>query len=170
MITESTALVRSLLEYDYWASLETLKTRDALCKAKRSTEQLDTLYAHILDVKRARLAQVLDEPIEALGLRFESTPPAFFLEATQELFERYAEFISIYSHKFESIITSHNADGEAFSQTALDVILHVLHHGAHHRGQFALLARGAGAKPNPTDYLLFARERTAITAEATCAG
>ena len=38
-----------------------------------------------------------------------------------------------------------------------DMLLQVVLHGCYHRGQVALVVRGAGAEPSPTDYIAFVR-------------
>ncbi len=46
-----------------------------------------------------------------------------------------------------------NSKGEQWTSRADDVLMHVILHGAHHRGQIAILVRDAGAEPAYTDYI-----------------
>ena len=50
-----------------------------------------------------------------------------------------------------------NSAGVAFESTVEDMLLQVVLHGCYHRGQVALVVRGAGAEPSPTDYIAFVR-------------
>lgn len=56
-----------------------------------------------------------------------------------------------------------NSAGQAFDSTVEDILLQVCLHGAYHRGQVAMLLRGAGTAPNPTDYIGFVRGVPAAT-------
>lgn len=160
---DSNLLLRSFLEYDFWANLEVLKSRETLRKARKDTELLDKSYAHILEVKRNRLAQVEEKSIEDLALAIEPHSPALFEDATRELYERYSDFLERRSDcggdRLDAEITYHNADGEAFSQTVTEMIFHVLNHGTYHRGQIALYIRAADGVPAPADYLIFVHQK-----------
>lgn len=46
-----------------------------------------------------------------------------------------------------------NTKGESWSSATGDVLLHVLLHGAYHRGQVASAVRAAGGEPAYTDYI-----------------
>ena len=46
-----------------------------------------------------------------------------------------------------------NSQGETFQNLPLQVLTHVLYHGAYHRGQIAALVRQAGQQPVYTDYI-----------------
>lgn len=54
-------------------------------------------------------------------------------------------------------IAYRNLAGKEFVTPLDEIITHVCLHGAYHRGQVALLLRGAGAEPVVTDYIVFAR-------------
>ena len=50
-----------------------------------------------------------------------------------------------------------NSAGVAFRSRREDILIHIAMHGMYHRGQVALLVRGAGLEPSPTDYIAFRR-------------
>jgi uncharacterized damage-inducible protein DinB len=50
-----------------------------------------------------------------------------------------------------------NSAGARFESTVEDMLLQVILHGCYHRGQVAMIVRGAGAEPSPTDYIAFIR-------------
>jgi uncharacterized damage-inducible protein DinB len=50
-----------------------------------------------------------------------------------------------------------NSAGAAFESTVEDMLLQVVLHGCYHRGQVAMVVRGAGGEPAPTDYIAFVR-------------
>jgi len=46
-----------------------------------------------------------------------------------------------------------NSKGERWSSTVDDVLMHVIIHGAYHRGQIATIVRDSGTTPTYTDYI-----------------
>ena len=50
-----------------------------------------------------------------------------------------------------------NSAGKAFVSRVDDILLHVMLHGAYHRGQVSLIVRRSGGTPVPTDYIAFIR-------------
>lgn len=57
----------------------------------------------------------------------------------------------------ERSVVYRNSAGVEFENRAMDVIHHVVMHGAYHRGQLALLARMSGAEPTSTDFIVYLR-------------
>jgi RimJ/RimL family protein N-acetyltransferase/uncharacterized damage-inducible protein DinB len=55
------------------------------------------------------------------------------------------------------IVQYRNSAGHEFETAVEDILLHVFLHGAYHRGQIAQQLRLAGAAPESTDYIGFAR-------------
>lgn len=56
-----------------------------------------------------------------------------------------------------------NSAGDAFKSRVDDILLHVMLHGAYHRGQVSLMVRRSGGTPMPTDYIAFVRGAPAAT-------
>ena len=54
-------------------------------------------------------------------------------------------------------ITYTNTKGETFTSTTVDILFHVLMHGAYHRGQISQAIQAAGSDIIDTDYILFRR-------------
>ena len=61
------------------------------------------------------------------------------------------------SEQLQRKVAYRNSAGLAFESTIEDMLLQVVLHGCYHRGQIAMLVRGAGAEPSPTDYIAFVR-------------
>lgn len=58
----------------------------------------------------------------------------------------------------EWIVSYTNAQGDRFENRASDIMMHVLAHGAYHRGQIAASVKQLGGHPASTDYIVFCRE------------
>jgi uncharacterized damage-inducible protein DinB len=50
-----------------------------------------------------------------------------------------------------------NTKGEEFVTPVLDILTHIVTHGAYHRGQIAKALGRSGSQPGNTDYITFAR-------------
>ncbi len=46
-----------------------------------------------------------------------------------------------------------NSKGEPWTSSAGDIVMHVILHGAYHRGQIAIVIRAAGEEPAYTDFI-----------------
>jgi uncharacterized damage-inducible protein DinB len=51
-----------------------------------------------------------------------------------------------------------NSKGEFWTSRVSDILTHVSHHGAHHRGQIASAVRAAGGEPAYTDFIHAVRQ------------
>ncbi len=67
---------------------------------------------------------------------------------------RYAD---IAVRDLNRIIAFRRFTGEALESTIQDILLHLITHGAHHRGQMAAFASQSQLVPPNTDYLTFSR-------------
>jgi uncharacterized damage-inducible protein DinB len=57
----------------------------------------------------------------------------------------------------ERTITYVNSAGLSFTNTIVDILMHVALHGQYHRGKVNLLLRHAGAAPAPVDFIALQR-------------
>jgi len=138
------------------------RVRDALRACSAPPPRAVELYAHILGAEEVWLSRLAGStsrlavwPAVALG----------DLEAAARDAQRgWRDFLQgLASPDLHREVAYVNSAGQAFSSRVLDIILHVCLHGAYHRGQIALLLRGIGAAPAPTDYIAFVRGAPAAT-------
>jgi uncharacterized damage-inducible protein DinB len=59
----------------------------------------------------------------------------------------------------EDKVTYVNSKGETWTSRVEDVLMHVVMHGAYHRGQIAMAMRSAGEEPAYTDFIHCTRNR-----------
>ena len=67
------------------------------------------------------------------------------------------------TEQLQRVVPYTNSAGLSFESSLEDMLMQALLHGCYHRGQIALLVRGAGAEPAPTDYIAFVRGVPAAT-------
>lgn len=153
---------RRLFEYDAWASREAAATIERA--AARAPDQVKILahaplrtLAHAVGAQRLWLARLR---------RAESTTPvwpALTLAECKQDIEALARtwtgyFASLEDASLDETIEYVNSRGERFTSRVEDVLLHVVVHGAHHRGQIASGLRAAGAEPPYVDFIHAVRQ------------
>jgi len=136
-----------------WADARALESlRGATVAVPKALE----LYAHVLGAEHTWLSRISGRaPEHAIW-------PALDLAQCETLTrENAAELRALAATASDAslarVVAYRNSAGQAFENTLEDILLHVMLHGAYHRGQIALLVRGAGAEPSPTDYITFVR-------------
>jgi len=142
-----------LLDHLEWADRRVL---DSLLAMPHPDARALDLYAHVLGTEHAWLSRIL-----------ERTPrvkiwPQLSLAAAADLAAENAAALrallaSNTSEQLQRRVAYSNSAGLAFESTVEDMLLQVVLHGCYHRGQVAMVVRGAGAEPAPTDYIAFVR-------------
>lgn len=146
-------LVRRLFEHVRWADARVLHAlRDAADPPARAVE----IYAHLLAAEHVWLARLLErEPGLAV---WPSLPLADCAVLAEENAAGYRGFLeAATTADLERIVVYRTSAGQAFESVAADMLMQVATHGCYHRGQIAMLLRGEGAEPAPTDYIAFVR-------------
>lgn len=124
------------------------------------------LFAHVAGAEETWLARIEQRPPRA------PVWPQTGLEETAALAAQVHEDLASWLSRADddslaAEIAYVNSAGDRFVSRAVDILLHVLLHGAYHRGQIALLLRQGGAVPAPTDYIAFVRGAPAATRVTT---
>ena len=163
----SAGVLQTHLAYTKWASSKLIDiaaqlpeeqlTRD-FQTADRSV--LGTLV-HTFQGDRIWWARVTNSPLA--GFRLDSD---YQLSTIQNdwpaLLDRWQEVgASLTDENAQRIVEYTRLNGAQFSQPLWEIILHVVNHGTHHRGQVSGFLRAMGHTPPPLDLLYFQLERAA---------
>lgn len=71
----------------------------------------------------------------------------------------FNEFVSSLDEKLLNVeLKYHNTKGVSFSTKVSDILTHLSHHSAYHRGQLSQFLKANSIPIPPTDYILFIRE------------
>lgn len=57
----------------------------------------------------------------------------------------------------ERVVTYKRFRGEEFHSSVADILIHLTNHGAHHRGQMAMITSSLNIRPLNTDYIQYCR-------------
>jgi len=113
-------------------------------------------FAHVLAAEHIWLSRLQGrEPSRPVW-------PALSIPECEALAAENAAGYAAYSDKqaetdLATVVRYRNVQGEEFANTVLDILTHVVIHGAYHRGQIAkAIGRGGGQAVN-TDYIIFVR-------------
>jgi uncharacterized damage-inducible protein DinB len=146
--------VARLFRWDAWANRETLSSLRA---GSRPPERALQVMAHVLGASWLWLARLEDEasplavwpalPLSALDEKLDSLNVAwggYLPRVTRSSLARTISYT--------------NSKGERWTSREEDILLHVVFHGEHHRGQVATLLRDVGETPAYTDFIHAVRQ------------
>lgn len=144
--------LRRQFSYNDWANREVLAQMRVPIADARSLE----LMSHILSAEQLWLQRMKREP--------QSLPvwPNIDLKQCEalavEMTRQWEEYFDQVKGDFSQTISYKNSKGEAWSNSVLDILTHVILHSAYHRGQIASHMREAGLNPAYTDFIHAVRQ------------
>jgi uncharacterized damage-inducible protein DinB len=141
-----------LFRWGHWANEETLGSlrRTAPSRAVR-------WLAHIAASELLWLARLRDEaPPLPVWPEFDLDDTARRLAQSRAAWDTYLERLS--PDDLADRVGYRNSKGEFWTSTVADILTHVSHHGAYHRGQIASLIRASGGEPASTDFIHAVRQ------------
>lgn len=145
--------LEKLLDHLEWADRRVLDSLRAMMHP--DARALD-LYAHVLGAEHSWLSRILERaPREKIW-------PELTLGTAAALAAENAAALRALvpgncGDQLQRLVAYTNSSGLPFESTVEDMLLQVVLHGCYHRGQIAMIVRGAGAEPAPTDYIAFVR-------------
>jgi uncharacterized damage-inducible protein DinB len=137
-----------MFAYDAWANREACRS----LRGGAPTDKAVALLAHIIAAEWLWLGRM------AHDVKKMPVWPALTLDqSAQELreldFAWDAFFEQVLPDRLTNSFEYTNSRGERFTSTVQDILLHVILHGEHHRGQIAREVREAGGEPAYTDFI-----------------
>lgn len=142
-----------IFQYEKWANTEIIK---AIVKSNSSSEKVLSLMSHITNAQIIWLS------------RIKKTVPdteVWKLHKRDELIARHTEstdnILNFLNERneddHERLIAYENSKGEKFITSVKDILIHLSHHSAYHRGQIVSLLKSEGEVIPYTDYILYIR-------------
>lgn len=161
----SAAALQTHLAYSVWAS-----TRLVAAAAELSSQELTHDFktadhsvvgtlAHIFAADRVWLGRVRHRP-----------PAAFIGDHDRQLSVLQDEWFGVHAGWMQwaaeltddsalADLTYHDLKGREWKQPIWQLVLHVVNHGSHHRGQVSGFLRALGRTPPPLDLIVYHREK-----------
>lgn len=142
-----------LIDHLKWADAAVVA---ALRVAPGSDDRALALYAHVIGAEAVWLARLAGRPADVAIWPRLTIDEASAL-AARNASELDALIASLDEGDLTREIAYRNSAGHPFRSTIEDILIHMALHGAYHRGQVAIVMRGAEGDPVPTDYIAFVR-------------
>lgn len=148
------ALLLYNLRYDAWANAEwagVLQTAEAVAAVPQAAQWM----SHILLASR-----IWAERIEGSALTlqaWETLDPQAYTHAIHDNLQRWEGLLAHEDDSCSRSIVYQNLQGRRFETPLYQIVAHLTHHGAYHRGQMASAWKAAGFDVPPTDAILYAR-------------
>lgn len=151
----SVAYFRRLFTYDAWANREAAAAVDQAGAAV--PPRAVSLLAHLVGAQWLWLER-LGAPAREVAVWPDLTAAerGAHLDALERAWTAFLGGLD--ADGLDRRIAYTNSRGEPWESRVEDVLTHLLAHGAYHRGQVALLLRGAGAAPAYTDFIHAVRQ------------
>ncbi len=143
-----------LLQYDYWANSRII---EALELVDTPPERAVLLTSHILNAQMVWFTRITNDH---LILSVWDLLPVSWLKETSDLsYKKWESYImDLEEGDFGTIIKYQNTKGEHYETPIGDILTHLSHHAAYHRGQ-VIEALKPVLRPLPvTDYIQWLRE------------
>lgn len=145
--------LRRLVDHLEWAHRRTLEA-----VREQGNEETRRLLAHVAGAERVWLRRI--ETGDSSDL--EIWPDLAFEACEERLRTHVAAFRDLLdglsAEDLDRKIAYRNTKGRAYETPVGEILLQLLLHAAHHRGQIALRLRDGGAEPVNTDFITFARQ------------
>ena len=141
-----TKILQRVFDFDKWATYESFHSLEVMTEPP---ERAVAIIAHIAAAQRLWLERALSSKQSV------AVWPGWSLAETAT---QYSSVLAEWTHLIATDDLSRevvytNTKGLQFRNSLGDVALHVAFHGAHHRGQIALLVRQHGGEPAYTDFI-----------------
>ena len=143
-----------LLNYERWANQRVIDTLETL---DNPPARAVAVMGHILSAQRVWFGWVLHET--TFVSIWEDTPVGWMSETAERQHHKIVSYLSALA---ESELTQPvdyvNSKQDPYQSTLLDILTHMSHHAACHRGQVVQLIRPMTDNPPVTDFIVWTRE------------
>lgn len=141
------ATIPQLIEFEYWANAQSLKAMDA---AEMPIPEALSLLGHSIAIGKLWAARV-----EGRTQPFDAWPKMNSAHIKAELERLRGRWLTLAErHSPEDEVHYTGSGAQIYSNRFDEILQEILLHGAHHRGQVALILRLRGFAPPPsTDFI-----------------
>jgi uncharacterized damage-inducible protein DinB len=159
---DTSSLIRRIFAHAAWADKLVL---DALIAAGNDAPpDVWREYAHVLGADAVWLSRLeLAPPPLPVWPELSRDEVIALRERVVSGYERYLERAS--EATLNGNLDYVNSLGQAFSNTPLEILVHVAMHAQYHRGKINQILRQSGSEPAPVDYISYVRGVPAATSK-----
>lgn len=139
-----------LLEYNYQMNRKLIQV--FMENPKKTNSKTVSLLNHILNAQQVWNSRILGEI--PFGV-WQINPTEQWEEINQSVYQKSLTIAR--DIPLENVIHYTNSQGNTFSNSVCDILLHIVNHATYHRGQIATAFRELGIEPLTTDYIFYKR-------------
>ncbi|RDY59997.1 DinB family protein [Flagellimonas nanhaiensis] len=143
--------LQQLFDYNFFCNKKLIEQSIAL---KEVPQESQKLFSHILNAHHIWNHRILEEDSK-FGVWQEHD-----LDTWQDLHydnQRTSFEIITNTEDFGKRIAYENSEGRAHANELKDILVHIVNHSTHHRGQILTNFRESGIVPEPLDYIFYKR-------------
>ena len=143
-----------LIDYELWANRRII---DALDSPPNVPERAVSLMGHVLAAQHIWYGRMAGE--SAILSVWEEIPVSWMAETAVRQHHQLRSYMEILSQKeLNQPVEYVNSRHVAYQSTRLDILTHLSHHAAYHRGQIVQLIRPLLPEAPVTDFIVWTRE------------
>lgn len=143
------AYIREMFVYNDWANHLSLRS---LIEMEHPPERARRVMAHIVAAELLWMSRLKQQTQPSpVWPEFGLADCEWQVSVLRRTWEEYLEGLT--DAALDSTIEYTNSKGEMYTNAVRDVLMHVLMHGAYHRGQIAAAVRDRAGEPAYTDYI-----------------
>ena len=142
-----------LLAYNRWANHSVVIM---LQEQSITDEKIYTLFSHLLSAEQVWYRRIIGQSMEGIDLW--GTRSLDVLAQEVETNYQVWETLLDGSVDFNREVHYTNTRGDDFSTPMWEIMVHVMNHGTHHRGQLLSRLRAINASVRPLDFIAFVRQ------------
>lgn len=143
-----------LLNYEFWANQRVIQALETI---DNPPARAVALMGHILAAQHVWFGRVVHEP--TFVSIWEDTPVAWLEETAQRQHQRLVSYVTALAEpELLQSVEYVNSKGESYQSPLLDILTHMSHHSAYHRGQVVQLIRPMLNEAPVTDFIVWSRE------------
>lgn len=143
-----------LLQYEHWANSRII---EALEKLETPPERAVLLTSHILNAQMVWFTRIINDHL-VVGV-WDLLPVSWLKETSDLSYQKWDSYLKdLADADFDKIIKYQNTKGEHHETSLSDILTHLSHHAAYHRGQIIAALKPVLPSPPSTDYVLWLRE------------
>ncbi|CCH55388.1 DinB family protein [Fibrisoma limi BUZ 3] len=143
-----------LLNYEAWANKRVIQALETLDTPPNRAVQV---MGHILSAQQIWIGRVTNEP--TFVAIWEDIPIAWMAETADRQHRKLVTYVTnLAEPELLAPIDYVTSKDQPFQNTVLDILTHMSHHSAYHRGQVVQLIRPILSDAPITDFIVWVRE------------